>query len=65
MAPEALREGDGEPFQELSLAIGLLAWLAWDVTIDVRAPVRRTTPIDHKEGGQPVVSDPGVRGRSG
>ena len=49
MAPEALREGDGEPFQELSLAVGLLAWLAWDVAIDVRAAVERTRPIDHKE----------------
>ena len=46
MAPEALREGDGERFQELSLAIGLLAWLAWDVALDVRAAVERTRPLD-------------------
>ena len=46
MAPEALREGDGERFQELSLAIGLLAWLAWDVAIDVRSAVERTRPLD-------------------
>src|SRR4029077_2742040 len=27
LAPRAIKEGDGEPFQELSMAIGLLAWL--------------------------------------
>ena len=53
MAPEALREGDREPFQELSLAIGLLAWLAWDVAIDVRAAVERTRPIDYEEEDDP------------
>ena len=53
MAPEALREGDGELFQELSLAIGLLAWLAWDVAIDVRAAVERTRPLDPTENDDP------------
>ena len=53
MAAEALREGDGEPFQELSLAIGLLAWLAWQVPVDVKAAVVRTRPIDHEEEDDP------------
>ena len=53
MAPEALREGDGGPFQELSLAIGLLAWLAWDVAIDVRSAVERIRPFDPTEDDDP------------
>lgn len=40
LAPRALAEGDGESFQELSLAIGLLAWSAWYVEIDVRSAVK-------------------------
>ena len=57
MAPEALREGDGELFQELSLAIGLLAWLAWDVAIDVRAAVERTRPLDPTENDDPRLPE--------
>lgn len=53
LAPRALQEGDGELFQELSLAVGLLAWLAWDLAIDVRAAVERTTPIDPEEDDDP------------
>ena len=53
MAAEALREGDSEPFQELSLAIGLLAWLASKVPVDVKAAVERTRPIDHEEEDDP------------
>ena len=53
MAAEALKEGDGEPFQELSLAIGLLAWLAWQVPVDVKAAVVRTRPINHEEEDDP------------
>jgi len=30
----------------MSLAIGLLAWLAWEAEIDVRAAIERTSPID-------------------
>ena len=53
LALEALKEGDGEAFQELSLAIGLLAWLAWDVAIDVRGEVERTRPINREEEDEP------------
>src|SRR6266487_2303282 len=53
LGPRALQEGDSEPFQELSLAVGLLAWLAWDVAIDVRVAVERTTPIDKQEEKEP------------
>ena len=53
LGARALQEGDREPFQELSLASGLLAWLAWDVEIDVRAAVERTTPIDTDEEDDP------------
>ncbi len=31
----ALVETEGEPFEELSMVIGQLAWLAWEVEIDV------------------------------
>lgn len=53
LGPRALEEGDGEPFQELSLAIGLLGWLAWEVEIDVKAAVERTSPIDLDEEDDP------------
>jgi hypothetical protein len=46
LIPRALKETDGELFQELSMAIGLLAWLAWDVGIDVRSAVERTMTTD-------------------
>jgi hypothetical protein len=53
LGPRALNEGHGESFQELSLAIGLLAWLAWDTEIDVAAALERTTPIDLEEEDDP------------
>lgn len=53
LGTRALQESDGEPFQELSLAIGLLSWLAWDVEIDVRAAIERTTVIDPDEDDDP------------
>ena len=53
LAPRALSEGDGEPFQELSLAIGLLVWLAWETEIDVRAAVERTSPLNLEEDDDP------------
>jgi hypothetical protein len=53
LGPRALEEGGGEPFQELSLAIGLLGWLAWEVEIDVKAAVERTSPINLDEEDYP------------
>lgn len=53
LGPHALKEGQGEPFQELSLTIGLLAWLAWDTELDVSASLERTTPIDLEEEEDP------------
>ena len=53
LGPRALKECDGEPFQELSLAVGLLGWLAWETELDVRAAVERTNPIDLKEEDKP------------
>ena len=53
LGPRSLKEGDYQIFQELSLASGLLAWLAWDLEIDVRAAVERTTPIDRDEEDDP------------
>jgi hypothetical protein len=35
LAPRAVAEADGEGFAELSMVIGLLAWLAWDVETDI------------------------------
>jgi hypothetical protein len=53
LGPRALSEVGGEPFQELSLAIGLLAWLAWETEINVKAAVERTSPIDLEEEDAP------------
>jgi len=53
LGPRSLKEGDCEMFQELSLASGLLAWLAWDLEIDVRAEVESTTPINRDEDDDP------------
>lgn len=35
LAPRAVVEADGEGFAELSLVIGLIAWLAWEVETDI------------------------------
>ncbi len=35
LAPRAVAEADGESFAELSMVVGLLAWLAWDVETDI------------------------------
>lgn len=53
LGSRALSEAGGEPFQELSLAIGLLVWLAWEAEIDVKAAVERTSPIDLEEEDAP------------
>jgi hypothetical protein len=53
LGARALQEGDCEPFQELSLATGLLAWLAWEMEIDVRSAVERTSPIDLDQEDDP------------
>ena len=53
LGARALKECDGEPFQELSMAVGLLGWLAWETELDVRAAVERTNPIDLKEEDKP------------
>lgn len=41
MAARAVAERDGEGFAELSMVIGLLAWLAWDVETDIPLVSRR------------------------
>jgi hypothetical protein len=41
LAPRALAEADGEGFAELSMVVGLLAWLAWDVEIDIGVASQR------------------------
>jgi len=53
LGSRAIKESDDEPFQELSLATGLLAWLAWEMEIDVRAAVERTSLIDLEEEDDP------------
>jgi hypothetical protein len=35
LAPRAVTEAGGEGFAELSMVVGLLAWLAWDVETDI------------------------------
>lgn len=35
LARRAIAEADGEIFEELSMAVGLLAWLGWDIGTDI------------------------------
>lgn len=35
LAPRAISEAGGDAFAELSMVVGLLAWLAWDVGTDI------------------------------
>jgi len=53
LGPRARSEVGGEPFQELSLAIGLLVWLAWDTEVDVQAAVNRTRLLDPEKEETP------------
>ena len=48
-----MQEGDREPFKEISLAIGLLAWLAWELEVDVKAAAERPTPLDPEQDDDP------------
>ncbi|MFO0572399.1 MAG: hypothetical protein U1A78_00230 [Polyangia bacterium] len=41
LAPRAVAEADGEGFAELSMVVGLLAWLAWDVETDITVASQR------------------------
>jgi hypothetical protein len=41
LAPRAFAEADGEGFAELSMVVGLLAWLAWDVETDIGVASQR------------------------
>lgn len=41
LAPRAEAEADGEGFAELSMVIGLLAWLGWDVETDISLASQR------------------------
>jgi len=44
LAHRALAESDGEWFDELSMVTGLLAWLAWDVGVDIEDVSRTPRP---------------------
>lgn len=41
LAPRAVDEAGGEMFDELSMVVGLLSWLAWDLEIDVEVASQR------------------------
>jgi hypothetical protein len=41
LATRAVGEADGEGFAELSMVVGLLAWLAWDVETDIAVASQR------------------------
>lgn len=41
LAPRAIAEASGEGFAELSMVLGLLAWLAWDVETDISVASQR------------------------
>ena len=45
----SLQEGDQEPFKELSVAIGLLGWLSWELGIDVRAAAQPDGLLDQEQ----------------
>ncbi len=49
MANRAVAENNGEGFDELSVVIGLLAWLAWDVETDISTASQRMDFGDSKE----------------
>ncbi|MGK3982513.1 hypothetical protein WME99_05720 [Sorangium sp. So ce136] len=49
VAQRALAEADGEMFEELSMVVGLLGWLAWEVGLDVE--------VSSERGGQRGVED--------
>ena len=53
LGPRAIAESNGEPFQELSQATGLLASLAWEIKIDATASLERTIPVDLEEKDDP------------
>ncbi|MFE8597794.1 hypothetical protein [Archangium violaceum] len=42
LAPRAVAEAGGEGFAELSMVVGLLAWLAWDVETDISVASQRS-----------------------
>lgn len=41
LAPRAITEAGGDGFAELSMVVGLLAWLAWDVETDISVASER------------------------
>lgn len=41
LAPRAITEAGGDGFAELSMVVGLLAWLAWDVETDITVASQR------------------------
>lgn len=49
LAHRATEEAGGQGFEELSIAVGLLAWTAWDLEVDVR--------VSFWEAGQQGVED--------
>jgi hypothetical protein len=50
LASRAIAEADGEWFDELSHVTGLLAWLGWDVDIDIEGSSSSTAQRDIDEG---------------
>ena len=49
LAPRAITENSGEPFEELSVATGLLAWLAWEIEIDVERKLNSANSLGLEE----------------
>jgi len=41
LAPRAIAEAGGDGFDELSMVVGLLAWLAWDIETDIGVASQR------------------------
>ncbi|MEZ4226809.1 MAG: hypothetical protein R3B13_38055 [Polyangiaceae bacterium] len=48
-APAALRTVNGAPFDELSAALGLLVWLAWECEVDLPAAAQKDGRVGYEE----------------
>ena len=46
LGPRAITENHGEPFEELSVATGLLMWLAWEIEIDAKVFLEDIDSVD-------------------
>ena len=53
LGPRAIAENNGESFEELSLATGLLVWLAWEIELDAKVFLEDIDSVDLENGDNP------------